>query len=77
MESCPIFFQGVLVPGLSIFFEKYFVFSTPPEPFGGFKEKSYYINLHTMRVGPCSITVKGVPAPIILHIAKGMMFPSV
>jgi hypothetical protein len=30
------FFQGVMVPGLSIFFEKYFVFSTLPEPFGGF-----------------------------------------
>jgi hypothetical protein len=30
------FFQGVIAAGLSIFFEKYIVFSTPPEVFRGF-----------------------------------------
>jgi hypothetical protein len=34
--SCPIIFQGVSAPGLSISFEKYFVFTILPKPFGGF-----------------------------------------
>jgi hypothetical protein len=38
VETCPIISQGVTAPGLSIFFEKYFVFATPPNPFGDFYE---------------------------------------
>jgi hypothetical protein len=39
---------------LSIFCEKYFVFSTPPERFGGFnetwyKEKSHYVDVHIIK----------------------------
>jgi hypothetical protein len=30
------YFIGDVAPGLSIFLEKYFVFATPPKPFGGF-----------------------------------------
>jgi hypothetical protein len=33
-----------MAPGVSIFFEKYFVFSTPPEPFGDFNETWYKEN---------------------------------
>jgi hypothetical protein len=35
-EACPIIFKGVTAPGLSFFFEKYFVFATHPKTFGGF-----------------------------------------
>jgi hypothetical protein len=32
--ACSIIFEGVTAPALSFFFEKYFVFATPPIPFG-------------------------------------------
>jgi hypothetical protein len=32
----PIIFQGIMAPGLNIFFLKFFVFATPPKPFKGF-----------------------------------------
>jgi hypothetical protein len=30
------YFQGVMTPGFSFFFDEYFVLAIPPEPFGGF-----------------------------------------
>jgi hypothetical protein len=30
------YIQGVMAPGITILFEKYFVFATPPKPFIGF-----------------------------------------
>jgi hypothetical protein len=53
-EPCPIIFQGVTAPEFSIFFEKYFVFATPPKPFGVFletwyRERSHCVDVHIVR----------------------------
>jgi hypothetical protein len=46
--------KGVTAPGLSIFLENYFVFATPPKPFGDFdetwyKERSHCVDVHIIR----------------------------
>jgi hypothetical protein len=35
-EALSSYFSSITAPGLSYFFEKYFVFATPPKFFGGF-----------------------------------------
>jgi hypothetical protein len=36
MGALSNFFSRISAPGLNIFFEKYIVFATPPQPFGRF-----------------------------------------
>jgi hypothetical protein len=55
-KPCSITFEGVTAPRLtcSFFYEKYFVFATPPKPFGEFdetwyKERSHYVYVHIIR----------------------------
>jgi hypothetical protein len=45
------FFHGIAASGLVIFFEKYFVFSTPPDPFEGF-----YWNIVQRKITLCRCT---------------------
>jgi hypothetical protein len=58
-----------MAPGFCILPEKYFVFATPPKPFGEwvgdeiwYKERSHYVDVHIVR-GPCPIIFQGVMAP--------------
>jgi hypothetical protein len=53
-EPCPNIFQGVTIPDLALYFEKYFVFATPTKLFGDFnetryKERSHCADVHIVR----------------------------
>jgi hypothetical protein len=56
-----------MTPGLRIFFEKYFVFATPPKPFKGFwlilTKKGYIVKMCILYGEPCPIIFHRVMAP--------------
>jgi hypothetical protein len=60
------YFQGVSAPGLSIFFEIFFVFATLPIPFWGILMKLGTNKDHIVQMcigQPCPIIFQGVMAP--------------